>query len=483
VHFGYDADDLPTCASLTTCNPAGADALTIARSPSNGFITSITLGNVIETFGYNDYGEPASQTSTYGATPLIALTYDSASFPRDALGRITRKSETVSGTTTHLDYIYDDQGRLMDVFRNGLAHEHFDYDDAGNRTLGYNAAAGTTHVGTYDDQDRLRTYGPWTYTYTPNGELSTKSGAGQTWTYGYDTLGNLLSVTLPSGTAITYLVDGQNRRVGKRVNGTLVKQWLYKDGLRPVAELNGSGAVVARFVYASDRSTPDFIVRGGNRYRVLTDQLGSPRMAVNVTNSSDVPFRAEYTAFGVQTMLSGTAADWMPFGFAGGVSDPETGLVRFGARDYDANVGRWTAKDPIRFEGAQENLYLYVGGDPVNQVDPLGLFAGTCVDDDCFWKCMDRQGTGAALAAVGLSAPAVSIPKVGRAASLSAAMGGSRWTSLASLGVHHAPWLGRLGPYARLGARRLNPIANLAAIGAGSYLATSALVCALDCGE
>jgi RHS repeat-associated protein len=373
VHFGYDADDLPTCASLTTCNPAGADALTIARSPSNGFITSLTLGNVIEIFGYNDYGEPASQTSTYVATPLIALTYDSASFPRDALGRITRKRETLAGTTTNLDYTYDDQGRLTDVFRNGLAHEHFDYDDAGNRTLGYNAAAGTTHVGTYDDQDRLRTYGPWTYTYTPNGELSTKSGAGQTWTYGYDTLGNLLSVTLPSGTAITYLVDGQNRRVGKRVNGTLVKQWLYKDGLRPVAELNGSGAVVARFVYASDRSTPDFVVRGGSRYRVLTDQLGSPRMAVNVTNSSDVPFRAEYTAFGVQTMLSGTAADWMPFGFAGGMSDTETGLVRFGARDYDPEVGRWVSKDPVRFESDGPNQYRYATNDPTNYVDTNGL--------------------------------------------------------------------------------------------------------------
>ena len=298
------------------------------------------------------------------------------SFPRDALGRITRKSETVSGTTTQLEYTYDDQGRLTDVFRNGLSHEHFAYDDAGNRTLGYNAAAGTTHVGTYDDQDRLRTYGPWTYTYTPNGELLTKSGAGQSWTYGYDALGNLLSVSLPGGTTITYLVDGQNRRVGKRVNGTLVKQWLYKDGLRPVAELNGSGALVARFVYASDRNTPDFIVRGGNRYRVLTDQLGSPRMAVNVTNSSDVPFRAEYSAFGVQTMLSGTAADWMPFGFAGGMSDPETGLVRFGARDYDPMVGRWTSKDPIRFRGDGPNLYAYALGDPVNNIDSTGR--GTC---------------------------------------------------------------------------------------------------------
>jgi RHS repeat-associated protein len=40
-----------------------------------------------------------------------------------------------------------------------------------------------------------------------------------------------------------------------------------------------------------------------------------------------------------------------PFGFAGGLYDADTGLVRFGARDYEAAIGRWTSKDPILFEG------------------------------------------------------------------------------------------------------------------------------------
>jgi RHS repeat-associated protein len=62
-----------------------------------------------------------------------------------------------------------------------------------------------------------------------------------------------------------------------------------------------------------------------------------------------------------------------PFGFAGGLYDPDTGLVRFGARDYDADVGRWTSKDPILFDGGQGNLYLYVDGDPINRFDPNGL--------------------------------------------------------------------------------------------------------------
>ena len=63
-----------------------------------------------------------------------------------------------------------------------------------------------------------------------------------------------------------------------------------------------------------------------------------------------------------------------PFGFAGGVWDRDVGLVRFGARDYDALVGRWVSKDPIGFGAGDPNLYVYVGNNPVNWVDPSGLF-------------------------------------------------------------------------------------------------------------
>jgi RHS repeat-associated protein len=64
---------------------------------------------------------------------------------------------------------------------------------------------------------------------------------------------------------------------------------------------------------------------------------------------------------------------FQPFGFAGGLYDADTGLTRFGARDYDAQTGRWTTKDPIRFGGGT-NFYGYVLNDPVNLVDPAGLF-------------------------------------------------------------------------------------------------------------
>jgi RHS repeat-associated protein len=53
-----------------------------------------------------------------------------------------------------------------------------------------------------------------------------------------------------------------------------------------------------------------------------------------------------------------TNPGFQPFGFAGGLNDIDTGLVRFGARDYDPATGRWMAKDPIGFEGGGKPLCL-----------------------------------------------------------------------------------------------------------------------------
>jgi RHS repeat-associated protein len=70
-----------------------------------------------------------------------------------------------------------------------------------------------------------------------------------------------------------------------------------------------------------------------------------------------------------------TNPGFQPFGFAGGLYDAQTKLTRFGARDYDAESGRWTAKDPSLFLGSDTNLYAYVFNNPVNGIDPLGFQA------------------------------------------------------------------------------------------------------------
>ena len=154
---------------------------------------------------------------------------------------------------------------------NGVVDEEFDVrcerePDARRSTHGGSAPS----AATYDDQDRLLSYGTWTFTYTANGELETKTNTanGDEWLFQYDVLGNLLSVGLPNGDLVEYLVDGMGRRVGKKKNGVLLKQWIYRDALKPVAELDGAGNLVAQFVYGAKGNVPDYVVRGGATYRV-----------------------------------------------------------------------------------------------------------------------------------------------------------------------------------------------------------------------
>ena len=97
--------------------------------------------------------------------------------------------------------------------------------------------------------------------------------------------------------------------------------------------------------------------------------MGSVRLVVN-TATGAIAQRIDYDTFG--NVVLDTNPGFQPFGFAGGLYDPQTGLVRFGARDYDPSVGRWTAKDPIGFGGGDANLYRYVRNDPVNRIDPSG---------------------------------------------------------------------------------------------------------------
>jgi hypothetical protein len=99
--FGYDNDQLLTCASWTSCSGTSAtNALRLTRDPQRGgLITQIALGNTTETLGYNTFGELARQTSAYSASPIADITYDAAGVERDKLGRIVQKAEVVLGVT------------------------------------------------------------------------------------------------------------------------------------------------------------------------------------------------------------------------------------------------------------------------------------------------------------------------------------------------------------------------------------------------
>ncbi|MGF1507935.1 MAG: RHS repeat-associated core domain-containing protein [Myxococcota bacterium] len=101
----------------------------------------------------------------------------------------------------------------------------------------------------------------------------------------------------------------------------------------------------------------------------ITDARGSVRAVVNAS-TGQVAQSIVYGVFG--EVLSDSQPGFQPFGFAGGLYDHATGLVRFGARDYDPISKRWTAKDPLGFAAGDTSLYRYAMNDPVNLIDPGG---------------------------------------------------------------------------------------------------------------
>jgi len=417
VDFGYDNDFRVQSVSLNGANPVSyvydndslltnAGDLTLNRNAQNGLLTGATLGSVSDSLSYNGFGEVTDYTANYSGNTLL-----STQFTYDKLGRITQKVENVQGDTHTYDYSYDTAGRLEKVKRNGATISVYSYDANGNRLS--HTAGGNTVNGSYDDQDRLLSYGGNIYTYTANGELKTKTAvSGEQTVYSYDVLGNLKQVKLPDGRQIDYLVDANNRRIGKKVDGTLVQGFLWQDQLKPIAELDGSGSVVSRFVYATHVNVPDYIIRGGTTYRLITDHLGSPRLVVNIATGS-VAQRLDYDEFG--NVLTDTNPGFQPFGFAGGLYDRDTGLVRFGARDYDAEVGRWTAKDPIRFNSRGANLYDYAAGNAINNTDSTGLagyFDNLITGLDARAIRAAETGNGSLLAAIGWQSLSTAIDAV-----------------------------------------------------------------------
>jgi len=140
---------------------------------------------------------------------------------------------------------------------------------------------------------------------------------------------------------------------------------------RLLAVYDGSDNLIIRFEYADGRM-PVAMTSGGSTYYLTYDQVGSLRVVTD--GSGNVVKRVDYDSFG--NIINDTNPTFrVPFGFAGGLYDRDAGLVRFGFRDYDPDVGRWTAKDLIFFAGGNTDIYGYCLNDPVNLIDLIGLGA------------------------------------------------------------------------------------------------------------
>lgn len=348
-----DADGL-----LTAQGP-----FTLTRNGPAGAVSGISGGTLVGGYTYDGLLRLTSRTHAVSGQQVyrIELAYDN-------VGRIVRKTEAVAGTTHTRDYAYDVDGQLVRTTIDGTVAESYGYDVNGNRTSRV-LPGGTVETAVYDAQDRLLQRGTISHQFDADGFLVQRGSD----SFAYSARGELLQATV-GGQTITYAYDGTRRVARSDASGTW--QYLYGNPGSPfelTAARDPSGVLIA-FHYDPEGNL-FALDKGGVRYYVATDHAGTPRVVADA--AGQVVKAIDHDSFGVVISDSNPAFD-LPIGFAGGLADTATGLVRFGFRDYDPASGRWTAKDPIFFAGGQSNLYGYVANDPVGRKDPSGLQGRAC---------------------------------------------------------------------------------------------------------
>ncbi len=342
----------------------GVGPVSLTRVPATGQLASVGVGSVVTSVAFNGYGEASSRSvpSLYSE----ALTYDAA-------GRIVLVDEVVEGVASQFVYTNDSQGRLTSVSVNGGSATTWTYSSHGNR-LTENGVPST-----YDAQDRLLSRGVTTYTWDAMGSRLSMTSGGQTTQYVHEGRA-LKSVTLPDRTVLGYEYDGRQRRVARTRNGVVTARWVYDGQYRVVAEVDAAGAVITRFVYASEGHSPDAMVRNGVTYAYVKNHLGTVKLVVNEATGA-VAQRIECDAWG--NVVSDSNPGFQPFIFAGGVFDNDTRLTHFGFRDYDSTIGSWLSPEPLSRSpryvagmakvGMSVPTYSYAASNPIRYIDPTGL--------------------------------------------------------------------------------------------------------------
>jgi len=340
----------------------GYGPFTVHRDGPAGAVSEIEDGNASTTFVPDSLGRTDLRTHNVAGQEIYSIDLDF-----DATGRVERRVETVAGVEREHVYEYDLDGKLESVWLDNALVEAYTYDENGNRDSTLIATA------SYDVQDRLTSYAGTSYTFDDDGILLHRGAD----TFTYSARGELLEATV-NGHTVTYDYDAFARRT-TRTEDSGITQYLYGDLSAPfrlTATRDPDGVLTTYHYGAGGKLTA--LLRGdpwdqAQWFHVATDQVGTPRVVAD--SSGNVVKVLEYDSWGVLQYDSDPSFA-LEVGFAGGVADDVTGLVRFGFRDYEPGVGMWTARDPVLFGGGQLNLFAYAHSNPVNHVDPSGLVPG-----------------------------------------------------------------------------------------------------------
>lgn len=368
VRYTYDAD-----FHLASIELEGGAARRLARD-ADGFITASGP------FSMSRDGPGGAASTISDERMAIAYEFDASGriagrthrvagseFYRIRIGRepgrgVRDRDEVIDGATISRTYTSDDDGQLVAVDVNGTARERYVYDLNGNRTEQQTPEGSGS--ARFNAADRLIALGEAAREVDVDGFLRRRGGLA----FAYGARGELLRVLTDDASEVRYTYEGLGRLVA-RTDSRGTAQYVH-DHLAPFPRLLASRSpdgVVTEYFF--DTYGDLFaLLRGGAWFYVACDEAGSPRMVVGADGQAVKAI--ERDSFGVVLADSDPSFE-LCIGFAGGLVDPLTGLVRFGLRDYEPAAGRWTAPDPIGFVGGS-NLYRYCWNNPVSLRDPAG---------------------------------------------------------------------------------------------------------------
>lgn len=348
--------------------------LDVVRDTANALLVDYdydALGQLIlETRGngsssaytYDALGRTSTITHRDASNAVIGFfnyTYDS----HDRIKTVT----DATGTTT---YTYDLAGQLVGAALPSGRTISYGYDAEGNRVTVADSANGTDNYAT-NNADQYTAAGGETLTYDRAGRVVASTVGGVTTSYSYAAAGRLIGIT-SLGSVITFDYDALGNRIGKTENGVRIDFAIDFAGLGNVfGEYQGASTTAH---YASGFGVTARADGAGAPAFYHYDATGNTALLSGAGGASVASYT--YLPFGEIAAQTGASAQPFTFGGRDGVLDDAGDLYHMRAREYDAGLGRFTARDPIGFGSGDTNLYRFALNDPVNLNDPSGLSFG-----------------------------------------------------------------------------------------------------------